>query len=188
MFDESPGPPRRGRPAVLSRRRLVTVAARMDPATLTMSAVAAELGVGPSALYRWVSDREGLLDLVSDSMAQRILPAGEPTADTWREWLTEWAHNVRREFAEVPGFALRVLTGPHRSVGHDPLHERGVRAFTLAGLDLDDAFQCWYAFSVAVAGWVVAEGNSELPRPVEMRFEALLRILLAGAESCVDQR
>jgi AcrR family transcriptional regulator len=134
-MDRAPGPaPRRGRPPLLSQDKLVTVAARMAPETLTMAGVAAELGVSTSALYRWVPDREALLDMVSDTMAARILPADSPTGENWREWLTEWARNVRREFRAVPGFAVRVLTGPHRAAGHDRLNQAGVRAFTAAGM------------------------------------------------------
>jgi AcrR family transcriptional regulator len=181
-MDRAPGPaPRRGRPPLLSQDKLVTVAARMAPETLTMAGVAAELGVSTSALYRWVPDREALLDMVSDTMAARILPADSPTGENWREWLTEWARNVRREFRAVPGFAVRVLTGPHRAAGHDRLNQAGVRAFTAAGTDPLRAQQCWHAFSVSVLGWTAAEHSDVLPGATAMDFDTLLQILLDGS-------
>jgi len=152
----------------------------MDPANLTMSAVAAELGVSPSALYRWVADREALLDLVGITMVERIMPASEARSDNWQEWLTEFAYNVRREFAAVPGFAVRILTGPHRQSAHAPLNQAGVQAFTAAGAAPDYAQQCWYAFSIAVLGWTAAEHAGTLPGPIPMDFDVLLRILLCG--------
>lgn len=153
-----------------------------------MSAVARELGVSTSALYRWVADREALLDLVSSTMAERITPAGTPSRDDWQDWLREWAHNVRREFNAVPGFAVRVLTGPHRHAGHAHLEHAGVHAFTIAGADPDDAHQYWYAFSAAVVGWVAAEHSGNYPRTARMNFTALLQILLRGTDPQVHPR
>lgn len=180
-MEEAPGgAPRRGRPPVLDRDRLITVAAGMDPRALTMTGVARELGVATSALYRWVSDREALLDLVSSTMLDRILPGQEPTASSWRAWLTTWAHNVRREFGAVPGFAARVLTGPHRDPAHGRLEAAGVHAFTAAGHPPDRARQCWYAFAVAVVGWVAVEHGHDDPAGEPRDFDALLEILLRG--------
>jgi AcrR family transcriptional regulator len=181
-MDRAPGrTPRRGRPPTLDRDKLVTAAARMSPETLTMAAVAAELGVSTSALYRWVADREALLDLVSTTMAARTLPGGPPEPADWRDWLIGWAHNVRREFGAVPGFAVRVLTGPHRAAGHDPLEQAGVRAFTAAGLDPARARQCWYAFGIAVLGWTAAEHGGGLFGEAPGDFDALLDILIDGS-------
>ena len=73
VCSDRPPVPRRGRPAELDLDRIVAVAGRMDPQRLTMSAVATELGVATSALYRWVDGRDGLLDLVSERLVARIL-------------------------------------------------------------------------------------------------------------------
>lgn len=142
--------------------------------------MAAELGVSTSALYRWVADRDALLDLVSAAMVERILPDRMATGADWQTWLIEWAHNVRRECAAVPGFAVRVLTGPHRAAGHDQLHRLGVRAFLVGGATPDYAQQCWYAFTTAVVEWIAAEHNLTLPGAAPMQFDTLLQILLRG--------
>jgi AcrR family transcriptional regulator len=172
--------PRRGRPPVQDLDRIVSVAAAMDPGRLTMAAVAAQLDVSPSALYRWVADRDALLDLVSATMARRILPTWSPGGDDWQDWLLEWAHNVRREFTAVPGFALRVLTGPHREAGHTALEQAATRAFVAGGATPDDARQYWYVFSAAVVGWITVEQGRAFPASVPMDFDVLLEVLLRG--------
>lgn len=171
---------------MLSLDKLVTTAAAMDPQTLTMAAVAGELGVSTSALYRWVHDREALLDLVSATMVERILPGRAAGAADWQDWLTEWAHNVRREFGTVPGFAARVLSGPHRPASHEQLNQAGVRTFTTAGADAELAQQCWYVFSVAVLGWITAENtNLQHANQTPMDFDVLLQVLLRGSADAV---
>lgn len=180
MDHAPPSTPRRGRPPVLDLDKIVTTAAGMDPSRLTMTSVAAELGVTTPALYRWVSDRDTLLSLVSARMAERILPAGRPDPATWREWLTEWAHNLRRECETAPGFAVRLLTGPHRAENHIEFEHRATAAFIAAGIDPADAPQYWYAFSAAVLGWIAADQSHNFPSTTPMDFDTLLRMLLQG--------
>lgn len=180
--------PRRGRPPLLTLDRLVNAAARTDPATLTMAAVAADLGVSTSALYRWVADREALLDLVSITIVERILPDYAATASNWRQWLNTWAENVRREFGAVPGFAARVLAGTHREVAHQRLHAAGVQAYLAAGADPELAARCWSAFSIAVLGWAAAE-HAAAPAPdTSGSFDTLLQVLLDGSCAQLTQR
>jgi AcrR family transcriptional regulator len=158
----------------------------MDPATLTMAAVAASLGVSTSALYRWVADREALLDLVSERAAVRMLPDWEPGADTWREWLTDWAHRTRRELGAVPGYAQRVLTGPHRAAGHSRVETAAVEAFRAAGATRERAQQYWYVFSTSVVGWITVEQAGRFPTEAAlMDFTALLQVLLRGSETTI---
>lgn len=87
--------PRRGRPPRISRERIVAVARAMDPATLTMQAVAEELGVDRKALNYHVSDREGLLELVALEVLQDVLNQPRPTASDWREATRIYATTTR---------------------------------------------------------------------------------------------
>src|SRR5687767_3130603 len=108
--------PKLGRPARLSRERIITAALGSDLGTLTMRELAARLEVSHSALYRWVADRDELFDLISDVMVERILPTAAPTADNWRGWLADLAWAMHDEFLAVPGYAAHVAR-PHR---HNP--------------------------------------------------------------------
>lgn len=168
---------RPGRPARLSRELIVEAALRGDVETLTMRELASRLGVSHSSLYRWVPDRDGVLDLVSEVMVERLLPEGEPGADDWREWLARLARSMRDEFLAVPGYAAHVAR-PHR---HHPesfgrLRERVVTAFRAAGAGGTDAELSWQVFGFGVVRWLGAAGNE----PGEPSFEAFLETLLRG--------
>ncbi|WTW96889.1 TetR family transcriptional regulator [Streptomycetaceae bacterium NBC_01309] len=174
--------PRVGRPPTLDRDRIVAAVLAQDLDTLTMQGVARSLGVAPSALYRWVRNRDELLDLASAEMGRRIVPDEPPTAETWQRWLTDLAHGIRREFRAVPGFAARMLaTGVHREAGHGPVERAVAEAFVLGGHPPAYARQCWYAFASAVMGWIAVE-QSDFPADPPMDFEVLVAILLRGTE------
>jgi AcrR family transcriptional regulator len=174
--------PKPGRPARLSREQIVAAALESDVDTLTMRELATRLGVAHSALYRWVRDRDQLVDLISEVMVDRVLPADEPTPATWRAWLTRLAWSMHDEFLAVPGFATRV-SRPHR---HNPaafglLRERVVAAFTAAGAAPDLAVQSWHIFGLGVISWL---GLHEQPfdhgADPHPRFDLYLDTLLRG--------
>jgi len=72
-----------------SRTRITEVAVRLADAgglsAVTLRRVAGELGTGPASLYRYVVDRDDLLDLMTDAAAGEIdlsVPlTGDPAAD-----------------------------------------------------------------------------------------------------------
>ena len=72
---------------------------------LSMTRVAAELGVGTMSLYRYVTAKDELLTLMVDSVLGTPPPA-TPDED-WRSGLTRWAVGVRRAYQRHP-WALRV--------------------------------------------------------------------------------
>jgi AcrR family transcriptional regulator len=80
------GPPARqrglGRDAIV--RAAIAVADEGGPQALTMAAVARRLGsYTPMALYRYVSSKDGLTDLMLDHVAGEIALPGQPGPD-WR--------------------------------------------------------------------------------------------------------
>lgn len=67
----------------------------MDPATLTMQAVAEELGVDRKALNYHVSDRDGLLELVAlETLQLEVSEARMPSGD-WRDASRTFAYGIR---------------------------------------------------------------------------------------------
>jgi AcrR family transcriptional regulator len=88
----------------------LTVAATESLAAVSMSRIAAELGVGTMSLYRYVESKRELLELMVDT-ALGPPPAARPDA-TWREGLSDWAWS---ELAAYRGNLWTVhvpLTGP----------------------------------------------------------------------------
>ncbi|MEU7327907.1 TetR/AcrR family transcriptional regulator [Streptomyces parvus] len=167
---------RPGRPARLSRERIAEAALQGDVTTLTMRELATRLGVSHSSLYRWVPDRDGVLDLVSGVMVERVLPEDEPDAGTWLDWLTRLAWAMHDEFLAVPGYAAHVAR-PHR---HHPesfgrLRGRAVAAFRAGGADARQAEQNWTVFGHGVVRWLAAAGSAPTEPPFGRYLDTLLR-------------
>jgi AcrR family transcriptional regulator len=101
--------PTRGPKPGLTLERIVSagikVAMTEGIGALSMTRVAAELGVGTMSLYRYVSAKDDLLTLMVDS-ALGSPPTAAPE-DDWRSGLTRWAVGVRTAYQRHP-WALRV--------------------------------------------------------------------------------
>ncbi len=148
---------RAGRPARLSQQAVVGEAMRHDIRNMTMRDLARGLGVSHGALYRWVASTDDLIDLISRTIIDRVLPNDEPTADTWEHWLRQIAHSMHDEFLAVPGFATRTA-GPHRH-NHDTmldLHHALTTGFRAGGATLDSAATSAYIFGVCLVSWIGA--------------------------------
>ncbi|WP_424215896.1 TetR/AcrR family transcriptional regulator (plasmid) [Streptomyces sp. BI20] len=171
-----------GRPPRLSRERIVEAALQGGVDTLTMRELASRLGVSHSSLYRWVPDRDGVLDLVSEVMVERVLPAREATAGDWRGWLAALAWAMHDEFLAVPGYAAHVAR-PHR---HHPesfgrLRDAALAAFRAAGADEQEAARSWEVFGFGVVRWLGAATAEEgAPDAEGPRFDLYLDTLLRG--------
>ncbi|GAA4529993.1 GntR family transcriptional regulator [Amycolatopsis samaneae] len=119
---------RRDEPAglALSRERLVAVAIRLADtegrAALSMRRLAAELGVGPMSLYRYVPDKDELLRLMADTaFGAEELP--EPGPRHWRTRLELGARVQWRAYRRHPWLAPILLN----SLVRPPVITSGVR-------------------------------------------------------------
>ncbi|WP_269858092.1 TetR/AcrR family transcriptional regulator [Streptomyces sp. RPT161] len=182
MADSTPARQRPGRPAQISRERIVDAALSVGNLdTLTMRDLAARLGVTHGALYRWVKNRDQVFDLISEVMIERILPPGGPRGRSWRPWLAAVAWAMHDQFLAVPGYATRT-SRPHRHTSHSfgRLRQEVITAFSNAGVRPDLAEQSWYIFITSVVSWLAAQEN-----PLDLghgapRFELFLDTLLRG--------
>jgi AcrR family transcriptional regulator len=104
----------RGPKPALSRERTVQAAIELADAdgldALTMSRVAARLGVTTMALYRHVSDKEQLVELMVDAAL------GEPPSSSGRSWRDDVVAWARAEFAMVRAHPWLLATLTRRSV------------------------------------------------------------------------
>ncbi|MBO3735880.1 TetR/AcrR family transcriptional regulator [Glycomyces niveus] len=102
----------RGRPAALSRERIVAEAVAIADAEglqkVSMKHLAERLGSGVMSLYRHVPGKDELVVLMYDSLMAGPLPLAE--ADNWRDVLRHWGLGVRDLFTAHP-WALGVATG-----------------------------------------------------------------------------
>jgi AcrR family transcriptional regulator len=122
---------------------------------VTMRRVAAELGTGTTSLYRYVSKKEDLLDLMADAVLGEDDPP--PCTGDWRSDLAALAHRMRDRLLRHPWLAtlsaLRPSLGPN-----------GLRwlEFTLAtvdghGLTPDEMIIATGTVTTFVLGSVVTE-------------------------------
>jgi AcrR family transcriptional regulator len=108
-----------GRPAQHSRAEITAAAVAIADAdgldAVSMRRVAAEFGTGAASLYRYVSTREDLIDLMTDSTAAEYSLAA-PTGD----WLADLidvgqqARTIMRRHSWLPGLVItRPVLGPN---------------------------------------------------------------------------
>jgi AcrR family transcriptional regulator len=122
---------------------------------VTMRAIADELGVTPTALYRHVADKRALVTLMVDAVvAEHALPT--PTG-VWREDLWLMARTMREMTHAHPGVAE--LRRGHQiwSPTVLPLTERWMSIWAQSGLPLDQAVRAGVATSLTITGLVEEE-------------------------------
>jgi AcrR family transcriptional regulator len=173
---------RPGRPAQISREQIVDAAlAAGNLDALTMRELAARLEVRHGALYRWVRNREGLLDLISEVMVERVLAAGAPGGGDWRPRLARIAWVMHDQFLAVPGYATH-LSRPHRHGPHSLERVRAevMSAFDGAGVGPGLAEQSWYIFITGVVSWLAGQETPLGLGASAPRFELFLDVLLRG--------
>jgi AcrR family transcriptional regulator len=108
-----------GRPARRSRSQIaaaaIAIADREGLDAVSMRRVAAELGTGAASLYRYVDNREDVLDLMSDAVGAEYDLSG-PTGD-WRADLVSAGEQMRAIMLRHPWLAsllpVRAPLGPH---------------------------------------------------------------------------
>ncbi|MFD0556957.1 TetR family transcriptional regulator [Stackebrandtia endophytica] len=103
-----------GRPASRTRTEVteaaVRVADRDGLAGLSMRQVAAELGTGPGSLYRYVDNRDDLLDLVADHVAAEY--DFSPPSGDWLDDLVDIGLQAREIYRRHPWLPELILTRP----------------------------------------------------------------------------
>ena len=157
---------RRARPSLTHDqivRAAMEIADTEGVQALSMRKVAARLGAGTMSLYRYVANKDDLLDLMVDAVIGEEQPPDEPSGD-WRSDLAEQARRARRGMQRHPwamGFILaRPNLGPNalRSVEH------AMAAVDGLGLDIDGMLDMVSTVTAFVTGFVQAELAEEEAR------------------------
>ncbi|WP_406631253.1 TetR/AcrR family transcriptional regulator [Amycolatopsis sp. WGS_07] len=103
----------RGESAGLTREAVIAaaeaVAERAGVAKLSLRAVAAELGVSPTAIYHHVRDRDELLDAVADAFVFRKVLRRLPRTAEPLERVRVIAKRLRRAGIEHPGLLSAIV-------------------------------------------------------------------------------
>ncbi|WP_405779351.1 TetR/AcrR family transcriptional regulator [Streptomyces sp. NBC_00859] len=129
VWDRPDPPPR---PVSLDRERIVAAAVALADEggleAVSLRKVAARLNAGPMRLYRYISTKEELFDLMVDEVQAEILPEEQP--GDWREALSVLAHRTRQ--AALRHEWLADLLGGRPAFGPNGL---AVAEATLSALD-----------------------------------------------------
>lgn len=105
---ERPEPPTRPAPVPLSREQIVRAAIELADRegldAVSLRKVAAMLDAGPMRLYRYLSTKEELLDLMVDAVYGEI-PTPDPAGEDWRGALRSCARGMRQAALRHEWFA-----------------------------------------------------------------------------------
>jgi TetR/AcrR family tetracycline transcriptional repressor len=156
---------------------------------LSMRRLAARLGVQAPAIYWHISDKGELLGL----MASRIYAdayAGVGPAQTWREWLRQFGHALRRSFSAHRDAARLCAIARPRSEA-DPAEGAHRIAAPLAAMGLGQEQALSFQASVIsfALGWATFEANGPMHSYLDQMldfegsFEAGLDALVRGFDA-----
>ncbi|MEC7761277.1 MAG: TetR/AcrR family transcriptional regulator C-terminal domain-containing protein [Pseudomonadota bacterium] len=113
-----------GRPAVISREKLVETMIEVGVQSRQLKPVADKLGVTTPALYRHVNALDDLVEMATDELLKRY-PIPEDGGEEWAEWAFELALVLREFFMAFPGLA-------EYTIGRSPLHPEVMRRHKLS--------------------------------------------------------
>jgi AcrR family transcriptional regulator len=160
----------------LSRRRILRAALCLVDTegldAVSMRRLAAELDVTPRALYRYVNDKEDLLQGVADAVLSELRPP-PPHTQPWTSRVTWILAELRRVLSAhpdtVPLFATRTTALPAAARTAAVV----IGALRQAGFDDRTSVRSFYALFHYVLGFVVVEAGP--PRAPGALAEALRR-------------
>ncbi len=199
---------RRGRPLRIDRSQIIRVARTLDPQTMTMQAIADELGVDRKAINYHVTDRDGLRRLVAtdvfeqhfeEAFAGHLEEADEEVPGDWRNAVRAWAASVRDGLVatgDVTNF-YRIEGGNVAIFGSVELV---LQRMLTAGFDVDAAARGLVfltRFAMGIGRDIVLEKQlGEHPQGPEVRqalaaadheeFPALRQLIAAGYNDAGD--
>jgi AcrR family transcriptional regulator len=167
----------------LSRERIVDAAIRIIDRDgiegLSMRALGRECEVEAMSLYRYVANKDELLDAVQEGIVAQMHI--DVRGKAWLDALESVAREFRRVLAEHPR-AITLFVRPAATQGAIDALEQVWRVLVKAGfseLDALRAFQSLLAFVVGQALWqFTADGE----RPADDEFEFGLELMLLGLE------
>lgn len=188
----------RGRSAGLSLARIVEAARSLDAGTLTMQAVADELGVDRKAINHHVTDRETLLRLVAlDALSDSTSAVDIPAGSDWQEACRSYALAITDHAIAADALADHLRSDSSMLTRFVEPTETVLRKLSEAGFDDEAAVRSLALLTnicVAYARDVVhAARSGARPRRVlihealngrdEREFENLARIVAARIDT-----
>jgi AcrR family transcriptional regulator len=143
-------------------------------AALTMRAVGAELGVGTMSLYRYVTGRDQLEQLVVDLVLERV-DVDVPPRATWHKKIAILAGSVRAAVGVHSAVVPLLLSHRHTSLGSLRWGEAVLAALTEGGFERTRRVVAFRALMSYTLGAVQVEHLGPLAGPGTTAIAALPR-------------
>jgi AcrR family transcriptional regulator len=176
-------PPHRRAWGSLSQAQIVSAAleiARTEGMeALTIRRLAADLGASRMALYRHVADKDALVDLVMNAIAEHDLVPPGIDEGPWPHRLRLLATAMRRQLAAYPGMVDVLMSRANHGPGALNLVETILAILADAGLDGRQAARHYMIFIDLVLGRLHRELHGD---PVAAHRTASLLALAGQAE------
>jgi AcrR family transcriptional regulator len=153
-------------------------------ATLSMRALATRLGVVPAALYRHVTSKDQLYDLILDGVLAEVDCQADP-ALPWTRQVSALAHRLRTVLEDHPGIAALLKTRDPISPASLALAEAFLAPLQAAGLPGRQAAWAFRLIYDYTLGFALSDPTSPGERRVQdsatrRELHAFLRSLPAG--------
>lgn len=138
----------------LSRERILDAAQEIIDAdsALTFRRLGAQLGVDPTAAYRYFRSKDDLLLALGDRLFGQVMDQLTP-ALTWREELTQQAHRLRAALLAHPRLAVLISVRTTQGEQEARAIEHILGTLSDAGLSTHDAVRVWRALADTVLAW-----------------------------------
>jgi AcrR family transcriptional regulator len=167
-----------GRPALISREKVLDAARQLRPHELTMNAVAERLDVKKASLYYYFNSKQELLAALGADLV-RDLTVPPPDAVNWRRWLQRAATSLFQVFCANPVFlGFENYNQYARAVL--PLQEAAMETLEEAGFARRDVLRIWRVITSYV--YVAAASVQEAARPDIDRAAGEIMEVLTQAE------
>ncbi|WP_413105021.1 TetR/AcrR family transcriptional regulator [Streptomyces sp. Inha503] len=167
----------------LSRAQIVSrgleIARDEGMQALTIRRLASDLGASRMALYRHVPDKEALVDLVMDAIAEHDIVPLDVDEGPWQQRLRRLAADMRRELAARPGLVDILMTRAHHGPGALRLVDSVLGILADAGLGERQAARHYLIFVDLVLGRLHRETHGD---PVDHHRTASLVALAEEAD------
>jgi AcrR family transcriptional regulator len=148
------------RGAGLSREKVLAAALQIADAegldALSFRRLASDLDVTPMALYRYVDDKEALLDGIGDLVLSQLELPEAPTGD-WREQLRDAARSYRAVLAAHPALLPIFLSRPLMTPARMRAANAVLGIFRRAGFSTEQAVPLYQHFSRVMLAHVMLE-------------------------------
>jgi len=145
------------------------------PEALTMRSLAAELGMGTMALYRYFASKSELMDAAIEIAAPEV-ELHEPGTAYWKQQLAELARALYRAGRRHPSLARERFERPLQSPGAMRITDNAIALLLQAGLSRPDAvaaFKSLLVQTLGTAALAASESRPEVRRAASERHAAV---------------